>query len=199
MPSVRIPLVGTFDTRGIDGAATLTLSEDQRFLNCTFNVVTNPVTGKSRVFAEKRPGWGVNSVVSVGNASTGLIRPQAFDAVITAFGETNSTIYFGTSSVGVITGRALHFTETLISAVGCVAIKSSDGTGWYYMDGAKDVTAYTADGNNSTTITDLKIAGTNSTAGLYPGQLLAAAANIVAGTRVVSVDSGAFTAGLDTA
>lgn len=199
MTTARIPLVGSFNQRGLDGHAALTASMDQRFLNCTFDVVTNPITGKVTVYVCKRPGWGVDSIPASGSASTGLIKPQAFSAVITAFGDTNSTIYFGTTSVGDITGRALHFTETLVSSVNYVMIKSSDGTGWYYAKDSHLVTAYTADGNNSTTITDIKIAGSNSTAGLYPGQLLAAGANIVAGTRIVSVDSAAFSAVLDTA
>jgi hypothetical protein len=199
MPTIRIPLVGTFNQRGLSGNATLVLNEDQRFLNCVFEVVTNPVTGKSTVYVSKRFGWGVDSLVASGSASTGLIKPQSFNATITAFGDTNSTIYFGTTSVGAITGRALHFTETLISAVPYIMIRSSDGTLWYYVSGAKDVTAYTMDGNNSVNVTDIKIAGANNTAGLYPGQLLTAGSNIVAGTRVVSVNSGAFTAVLDTA
>ena len=199
MPTVKLPLAGSPNQRGIDGDAALALSQDQRFLNTTFDVVTNAITGKSTFYVQKRPGWGQSSIPAAGSASTGLIKPQSFTATLAAFGETNSVIYFGTSSVGTITGRALHFTETLISTVGCVAIKSSDGTGWYYMDGAKDVTAYTMDGNNSVNVTDIKISGATNTAGLYPGQKLTAATNIVAGTRVVSVDAGAFTAVLDTA
>lgn len=198
MPTVRVPLVGSNNQRGLDADAALVANQDQRFLNCTFTVVTNPITGKSTVYVEKRPGWGLDSLVAAGSASTGLRKPQLFDSAITAYGDANSTIYLGSISVGVITGRALHFEETLISAVGYVVLRSSDGTGWYYVDGAKDVTAYTMDGNNSTTVTDIKIAGANSTAGLYPGQKLTAAANIVAGTRVVSVNSGAFTAVVDT-
>jgi hypothetical protein len=199
MPTARIPLVGSFNQRTIDGAMTLALNEDQRFLNVAFDVVQNPVTGKATVYCEKRPGWGVDSIVAAGSVSTGLIKTDSVNSVVSAFGATNSTIYDGQVSVGVITGRALYFSETLISNVGYVLIKSSDGTGWYYPSDAKDVTAYTADGNNSTTITDIKIGGVNSTAGLYSGQLLAAATNIVAGTRVVSVNAGAFTAVLDTA
>src|SRR5260221_352132 len=143
MPTVRIPLAGSFNQRGLDGSAALTLNEDQRFLNCTFNVVQNPITGKSALYVEKRPGWQQDSMVSTGIASTGLIKPQLFNAPLTAFGETNSNVYVGSINVGVITGRALHFTETLISASSSVLIKSSDGTGWYYTTGAKDVLTYT--------------------------------------------------------
>lgn len=199
MATVRIPLVGSFNQRGVAGTSALTSSQDQRFLNCIFDLVHNPITGKNTIYVCKRPGWGVDSIVAAGEASTALIKPQSFNTTLTAFGNTNSTIYWGPTSVGAITGRALHMTETTVSGVNYVMIKSSDGTGWYYANGAKDTTAYTADGNNSTTITDIKVAGVNSTAGLYPGQLLTASANIVAGTRIVSVNSGAFTAVLDTA
>ena len=198
MTTVRIPLVGSFNQRGLAGNTTLANSEDQRFLNCTFDLVHNSITGKNTIYVEKRPGWGTDSLVAAGSASTGLLRPQAYNATITAFGDSNSTIYYGSASVGTITGRALHFTETIVAGVNYVMMKSSDGTAWYYANGAKDVLAYTADGNNSTTITDIKIAGVNSTAGLYVGQKLTAASNITAGTRIVSINAGAFTAVLDT-
>lgn len=199
MPTLRIPLVGTFSQRTIDGAAELTANEDQRFLNVTFDVVTNPVTGKSVVHVERRPGWKQDSLPASGSASTGIIKAQTLASPLSAYGDANSVLYYGTTSVGTITGRAEHFTETLISNTTYIAIKSSDGTGWYYVKDSHQVTAYTADGNNSTTITDIKIAGANNTAGLYPGQKLTAATNITAGTRVVSVDAAAFTAVLDTA
>ena len=184
MPTQRLPLVGSFNTRGIAGNDTLTLNEDQRFLNCTFNLVQNPVTGKATIYVEKRPGFGVDSVVASGQGSTGLSKPQSFNATLTAFGATNSTIYFGTTSVGTITGRALHFTETLISGVGIVAIKSSDGTGWYYADGAKDDLTYVGDTHNGTAVID----SLDSTAGIYVGQAWAGT-GIGASARVLSVDS----------
>ena len=199
MTTVRIPLVGQFNQRGLSGTETLASEEDQRFLNCTFDLVHNPITGKNTVYVAKRPGWRMDTLIASGEPSTGLIKPQSFNATITAFGSTDSTIYWGTTSVGVITGRALHFTEANVSNINYVLIKSADGTAWYYADGAKDTLAYTADGNNSTTITDIKVAGVNSTAGLYPGQKLTAGANIPAGTRIISVNSGAYTAVLDTA
>ena len=184
MPTVRIPLVGTYNQRGLDGDAALAALEDQRFLNCTFEVVTNPVTGKSTVTVNKRPGWSTDSLVDSGQASTGLIQPQSFNAILSAFRETNSIIYFGTTSVGTITGRALHFTETLISAVGCIAIKSSDGTGWYYMDGAKDDLTYVGDTHNGTAIID----SLDNTTGVYVGQAWSGT-GVGASARVLSVDS----------
>lgn len=199
MPSATIPLAGSYNQRGINAAAVLTALEDQRFLNCKFRLVKNPVTGSSEFYVEKRDGWGVDSTISAGNSSTGIIKPLSINGTITAFGNTDSTIYYASTSVGTITGRALHFTETTISSVTHIMIKSSDGTGWYYVDGAKDTLTYTADGNNSTTITDIKVAGVNSVSGLYVGQKLTAGTNITAGSRIVSINATAFTAVLDTA
>lgn len=184
MPTARLPLVGSFNERGIDGAAALDVSEDQRFLNCAFLVVQNPVTGKVSVYIEKRPGWMADSIVAAGSASTGLIKPLAFNAPLTAFGDTNSTIYVGTTSVGAITGRALHFNEVLISSVSYVTIKSSDGTGWYYVNGAKDDLTYVGDTHNGTAIID----SLDSTTGIYSGQAWSGT-NVPAGARVLTVDS----------
>ena len=194
MPTATLPLVGSFNTRGIDGSAALVLNEDQRFLNVTLNVVQNPVTGKAVVYAEKRPGWGVDSMVSTGIASTGLIKPQAFNAPLSAFGETNSNVYVGTVNVGVITGRALHLTETLISASSYVALKSSDGTGWYYPDGAKDTLTYTGD----TISGDLRVTTTAILSGVYSGQLITGG-QMGAGARVTSVNQATSTIGLNVA
>ena len=184
MPTARIPLVGTFNERSIDGTASLNVPEDQRFLNCTFNIVTNPITGKSVAYVEKRPGWGVDSTVSSGLAATGLIKPQGFNAVLSAFGETNSAVYWGTTKIGDITGRALHFTETIISASTYVALKSSDGTGWYYPNGAKDTLSYTGHtSSGSATVSTIA-----NTAGLFSGQLITGN-TIGAGARVSTVNS----------
>ena len=183
MPTARIPLAGSFTQRGLDAAMTLAANEDQRFLNTTFDIVQNPVTRKATVFVEKRPGWGVESIVEAGSISTGVIKTDSNNAVVSAFGSTDSTIYDGQVSVGAITGRAMYFTETLISSVGHVMIKSSDGTGWYYAADAKDQTAYVGDTHTNTTID-----GIASTAGMYSGQLIAGT-GIVVGTRILSVDS----------
>ena len=188
MPTVRIPLVGSFNQRSIDGSAALTLNEDQRFLNCAFNVVQNPVTGKSTLYVEKRPGWSQDSLVSTGIASSGLIKPQLFSSPISAFGEVSSNIYLGTINVGILSGRALHMTETLINATSNVLIKASDGTAWYYTDGAKNSTSYLAF-TSSGTVSCSTIADTT---GMYPGQLITGN-TIGAGARISTVNFAAST------
>lgn len=194
MPTDRIPLVGSFNQRSIDGSMSLSINEDQRFLNCAFSVIQNPITGKAVPYVEKRPGWTQDSIVSSGIASTGLIKPQAFNAVFSAFGETNSATYFGAIHVGNITGRALHFTETLVSASSYVLLKSSDGTGWYYPDGAKDVLVYTG----FTSTGEFTVSTISSTAGLYSGQLITGN-TIGAGARISSINSATSTIGLTVA
>jgi hypothetical protein len=132
--------------------------------------------------------------VSTGIASTGLIKPQAFNATFSAFGETNSATYVGTINVGNITGRALHFAETLISASSYVILKSSDGTGWYYADGAKDTLVYT--GFTSSGL--FTVSTLTSTTGFYTGQLITGN-TIGAGARVSSINIAASTIGLTVA
>jgi hypothetical protein len=184
VPIARIPLIGSFNQRRLDAEAVLDDSVDQRFLNCTFTAVQNPSTGRSTVYVEKRPGWGADVTVSSGIASTGLIQPQAFNAPFSAFGSDNSAVYVGTIHVGTITGRALHLTETLISASSYVLLKSSDGTGWYYPDGAKDTLSYTGHTSSGTTT----VSTLSSVSGIYPGQLITGN-TIGAGARVSTVDS----------
>jgi hypothetical protein len=159
-----------------------------------FNVVQNPVTGKGMVYVEKRPGWGVDSLVSTGLAATGLIKPQLFNAAVSAFGETNSAVYVGTNNVGNATGRVLHMTETVISGSSHVVMKSSDGTGWYYADGAKDTTSYTGFTSSGAFV----VSTIANTAGFFTGQLVTGN-TIGAAARVSSVNAATSTIGLTVA
>lgn len=135
MPIERIPFVGAHNQRTIDARAAMEAGQDQQFMNVTFDVVRNPVTGRSVVYCEKRPGWGVLHVVAAGSVSTGLIRADSFGTVVSAWGDTNSAIYDSQTSVGSITGKALHFSETILSGTSYILIRSSDGTAWYYSPG----------------------------------------------------------------
>lgn len=181
MPTVRIPLIGVSNARTIDGEATLVAGKDQRFVNCTFSIVPQP-DGKVLAYLQKRPGWKLDSIVEAGSVSTGVIRTPD-GVVVTAFGATNSTLYDSQISIGTITGRAIHFTTTLISGVQYILIRSSDGTGWYYPADARDQTSYTGDTHTNTIID-----GIASTAGMYSGQAVSGT-GIQAGTRISSVTS----------
>lgn len=132
---IRLPLVGVHNQRTVSGQLALALNEDQRFINITFDAVRNPVSGKTILYAQKRPGFSTASLVSAGNPCTGFIRAQTTGTIISAFGATNSTIYDGVTSLGAITGLALFFNETIINGVGQITIRSSDGTAWFYPVG----------------------------------------------------------------
>jgi hypothetical protein len=183
LKTVRIPLVGSYNQRDIDGSEILSLNKDQRFLNCLFEIYEDPVTGGKKVYVLKRPGWEQDLIVDAGESSTGLIKPQSFSAVLSAFGSTNSIIYLGSVSVGTITGIAIHFTEVIAGTTTYIMIRSSDGTGWFFAEDANADLTYVGDTNTNTIIDNL-----DSTTGMYVGQEISGT-NIVAGTRIESVDS----------
>ncbi len=201
MPTLTIPLVGSETRRGLAQSASTT--KDQFFAGCTIVKIPDEATKSMTVYVEKRPALNSGSVASAGDIGTAIFPSPSLSTpsvatTVLAFGATNSKIWAG-GDRGTITGVCYFITETIIGGVTFWLLSSSNGTGWYLASDSYAATAYTADGNNSTTISDIKISGANSTAGLYSGQLLAAASNIVAGTRIVSVDASAFTAVLDTA
>src|SRR3990167_6280084 len=183
MPTVSIPLVGSFNQRSIDGQVGLSSELDQRFLNCAFTVVKNPTTGSDVVYVEKRPGVSIDILVDADEFSTGLLKSQSLTSAISGFGSTNSIIYVANTSVGTITGQALHFSETLIGSTSYILIKSSDGTGWFFAEDAADDLTYVGNTNTSITIDSL-----DSTAGMYVGQEISGT-DIVAGTRIASIVS----------
>jgi hypothetical protein len=87
-----------------------------------------------------------------------------------------------------MSARAIHFTETLINASSSVLMKASDGTGWYYTFGAKDVLTYL--GFTSSGL--LTVSTIADTTGIYPGQLITGN-TIGAGARVSTVNFAAST------
>lgn len=192
MPTLTLPFVGVHNQRGISGQAAIIAGQDQRFVNCTFDLIKNPVTGNATVYVEKRPGWGVASLVAAGSISTGAIRTDQIGSIVSAFGDTNSAVYDSVNSIGTITGKALHFSETIIGSIGYVLIRSSDGTAWYYAEDAATTLTYTGNTHTNTTVD-----GIASTTGMYSGQAVSGT-NIVGGTRILSVDS-ATAITLDTA
>lgn len=153
---VRVPMVSAYNTRisaagsaptsaayagvGVAGlmvaGRTVTAStKDARYVNCFAQTVTDEITGTKRVYAVKRPGFATQSTPASGNKGYAIFVWTGKDAgtdVISGFGETNSTIYNGTSSLGAITGRVTGITETVITTTPTLLVSSSDSTGWYY-------------------------------------------------------------------
>lgn len=70
-PNVIIPLASSYNERGIAGYThTVTNSEDQRKINCFYELAKNAATGKGTLTLSKRPGVTINSSGNVYGTST---------------------------------------------------------------------------------------------------------------------------------
>jgi hypothetical protein len=173
----RIPLVGEFNTRlftaldtdvdsGIVGIGvvgdmivgnlTAFTGKDQRFINVIPDKLTTEITGTTKFYCYKRPGFATNTTPASGNIGTAIkIWTGLGNEVISAFGDTNSTIYNGTSSLGTITGTATDIVEATVGSTPTLLIPSSDNKMYYYQDGGSitEITNGNFPSNNSLTIT----------------------------------------------
>lgn len=109
-------------------------AKDARYVNCFKH------TAAGRTYCVKRTGLAASITPQAGSIGTSiLVWTGNGNAVMTAFGSTNSSIYDGTTQLvtdnadtTVITGKGT-LTETTISGTATLAISSSDSTGWYYQ------------------------------------------------------------------
>lgn len=153
MSQFRVPLAGPYNTRisavnaadstsgyvgvgivglMIVGKTTQASDKDARYVNCFPHTVSDPITGKRRVFTVKRPGLGTQSTPASGSKGYAiLVWSGNANAVIAGFGDNNSTIYNGTSSLGAITGRVSGLSETRINGTATILATSTDNTAWY--------------------------------------------------------------------
>jgi hypothetical protein len=158
-----------------------------RFANVFTQRVSDPATGQARLYAVKRPGFGVFGTLASGQTGSALMVWSGFGTgtnPISAYGGTNSTIYNGTSTLGAITGVCTGISETLISNEAYLTIASSDNTAWYTSSTAvTGTTGFTGDIAGTTVVSNV-----SSTAGLLVGQLLTAS-GVPAASRIASIDS----------
>jgi hypothetical protein len=69
-PNVVLPLATSYNERGVAGYThTVTNSEDQRKINCCYELVKNPITGKGTLSLVKRPGVTINASTYTASAS----------------------------------------------------------------------------------------------------------------------------------
>ncbi|MDP3952648.1 hypothetical protein, partial [Microbacterium sp.] len=94
----------------IVGKTTQATEKDARFINCFPQTVTDPINGKKRFEGiVKRPGFGTQSTPAAGEKGYDVMvwtGQGTGTKVISSFGESNSTIYDGTTGLGTITGRS---------------------------------------------------------------------------------------------
>lgn len=186
MPSVTIPLAGQLNTRGQTQLSNTTGNIDQRFRNCDFGVVKNPIAGDAKMYIQKR--WGLSSYITTGAsaiANAGFLVSVTGD-IISAFGTIDGTVYVGSTNVGDAGGKVLHISEASISGKQYYFITDSAGSGWYLVSDSYSQTAYTGNRTSGSPV----ISGIATTDGMYAGQLIVGDAGIPANTRILSVDSG---------
>lgn len=80
-PNVIIPLASSFNERGIAGYThSVTNSEDQRKINCYYELAKNALTGKGTLTLSKRPG------VTIGTGTYGTSAQTSYLVLNTLFG-----------------------------------------------------------------------------------------------------------------
>ncbi len=114
-PNISIPLANSYNERGINGyAATVTAQQDQRKINCFYELIRNSVSGQSTVYLTKRPGTSIGDTIDSGVLTSYLIakdtvaalgaHPWVFSADTTNFkvtqGSGTNTIATDVSSIG---------------------------------------------------------------------------------------------------
>lgn len=137
MPKVRIPLVGNITARDPASAAPTLRISDQFFQNVMFTQFENGGERTTYVSAQEglsahpsAPGAGSN------NGSAVKVWTGFGNAIVSAFGSTNSTIYVNTTSLGAITGKAGYISETVnASGTPTLFITSEGNRGYYYENG----------------------------------------------------------------
>lgn len=132
---VGVGIVGSM----IVGKSTQATDKDARYINCFTQSISDQVSGKKTVSIVKRPGFGTKNTPAAGSKGFAIMvwtGQGSGTAVISGFGETNSTIYNDTASLGAITGRVTGITETSINGTATLAVTSNDNTGWYADSGS---------------------------------------------------------------
>lgn len=157
--TIRFPLVGNYNTRlFVTGGSFTTicivgqavagicvvgngvsgLTSDQRFINIILDKIVTPINENVKFYCYKRPGLAVHNTPaagSVGNAIKIWTGKGSGGDVISAFGDTNSTIYNGTSSIGSVTGKVREITETFVGTTPTLVFPIDNSRLYYYPDG----------------------------------------------------------------
>lgn len=111
----------------IVGKPSTSTSKDARFINCYSTTIG------SNKYIVKRPGFGTANTPASGSKGMAItVWTGQGSKIMSAFGETNSTLYDSTTSKGAITGAVTSFAETFVGTQATLLMASTDSTGWYY-------------------------------------------------------------------
>lgn len=168
MPVSRLPLTGVYNTRpgtvvlsgtsGVVGIGIVGLmvvgqanqgsAKDHRLMNCLQITESDPNSKSKRLYVVDRPGFVASTTPRtghIGNAIHVWAGQGSGGKVMSAFGNTNFTLYDGATSKGTGTGKATGITETSVSGTATLFISSSDSTAYTYQDGGSLTTISDAD------------------------------------------------------
>jgi hypothetical protein len=136
-------------------------------------------------YLQKRPGC-TSTTINSGVRATGIYSWEGNSQAVVTIWTTNE-VYVGANKVGTTSSSVSHVSEGFLGTTPVIyVLDEGDNTGWYYpSDAGVDGATFTG----TTTNASPTVTGIASTAGIYSGQLVSAAAGITAGTRVLTVDS----------
>jgi hypothetical protein len=191
MPSVRIPLVGSFNRREPrpDSSA-----KDQRFRGGLVRVAKNQIAQSITAYFEKRPGISTGSTIDSGNTlylAKNSINSNTIDHCRVSVSSSTSRVFVGTTLVGVTESPHIIQYITQVSINGEVMyllapFYGGSVVGAYYIGetGMSGNATFTADTSNGSAV----LANVSSTTGLVIGQKLSGT-GIPANTRILTIDS----------
>jgi hypothetical protein len=140
-----VPLIGQLTVKTVSGAM-------QQFQNVHFFAYEG-LNGR-RIKTAAQEGFEVGATPGSGNGTAIKVWSGGGNNVVSAFGDTNSTIYNALSSLGSITGTAKFITETSISGTANIFI-TTGLKGYFYPSGGAitEITDGDFPANNSLTLT----------------------------------------------
>lgn len=150
MASIRLPLFGSIESRDyksfFDGVtADSAIKYDQGGTDVQYDIITDNVNGKKVGYFYPRENFATSGVPAAAGAGTAIHAwVGSSNAIVSAFGDTNSTIYRAAVSQGAITGQAAFINEGSLSDVANLFIVNATGANGYFGTGGGSLTEITA-------------------------------------------------------
>jgi hypothetical protein len=198
LKTVRIPLMGSYNTRGIDAYSYYSSNsrfKDQRFIGFMPNIVTNPLTGSKTVYLDKRSGLA-GSASGLGNGRNIYIDRNA-NVIVKQVYEGGSTyrVYYGSDAIGTTLGTIVQFSEAVNPGSGAyILMTSTNGTETAFIFDNwlnTNLTTFTCNTTSGSAVLT-NVSGSSVSSQLKVGQKISGT-GIPSSARIQSYDSGAGT------
>ncbi len=137
---VRIPAIGKMNGPGTTFPTGQDTYNSQAFHNAMFVASRSP-SGKTIVYAQPRyvltntavpSGASGNGTAVISWASRSLSGYLQGTDIVSAFGNTTSTVYKNSTSAGAVTGLVKSFTETKVTTTPFLVFPTTGNLGYYY-------------------------------------------------------------------